>query len=437
MTDASTGGRAARGGAPSQSFDSLYFCLGYAPTVRTGSGDGSSVGPDESVVAFFHDLSDRVRLVLGAAPGIQVGYLPMPEPGEPWPGRATALALARCKILVPLYCERYFNNARCGQQWSVFWQRATARGANARHTVVPALWRAAQSDPLPEPAAKLGFDHTAFGHSYAVYGLASIMKLNRYREDYQIAVDQIARRIVQAAHVTDLPPAEPLDPATAPNAFGDRPSSRRLHVAVIAPTLVDLPAGRDAAYYGASALDWNPYRPGPAASLSDHVDNVVRNLDYQPDTKTFEEARKDLLADGAPTGPGLLIVDAWALLDARRRSLLARFDMLVKPWVGVLVPWNPFDEQTMRAEEQLRAVLNTALGRKLAEGRIASRAAVQGIPSLDVFDQALAEVLESVKRQYLRNARAFPPVGAGTGRPHLSIPATPRTDGQPDQGGPA
>src|SRR5579863_5789777 len=110
MADASSGGRTARDRAPSQSTDSLYFCLSYAPTFRSSAGEGSPVGADPSVVAFFHDLSDRVRLVLGAAPGTEVGYLPTPEPDEPWPGRATAPALARCKILVPLYCERYFNN---------------------------------------------------------------------------------------------------------------------------------------------------------------------------------------------------------------------------------------------------------------------------------------------------------------------------------------
>lgn len=432
MTDAASGGRAAHGGEPD--FDSLYFYLAYAPTQRPGGP--SANGPDELVTAFFQALCEQVRLHIGAAPGTQVGYLPAPEPGEPWPGRTAHRALARAKIFVPLYCERYFNSEQCGRQWSAFWARAAARGAAARHAIVPALWRPIRSDPLPEPAARLGFEHAAFGHSYAVHGLASIMKLNRYREDYRIAVDGIARRIVQAASVTDLPPGEPVDPSTLPDAFVDRPSSRRLHVAVVAPGLDDLPAHRDPGYYGAGPLDWNPYRPVTSAPLADHIENLVRNLDYQPDTKSFEEARKDLLADGIPTGPGLLIVDVWALLDERRRALLARFDALTKPWVSVLVPWNSFDEQTMRAEETLRATLDQALRRKLAEGRVASRMAVRGIPSLNAFDNALIDVLDSVKRHYLRHAHAFPPAGPATGKPHLSVFDTRRERDQPDSGEP-
>jgi FxsC-like protein len=439
MSDALPGGRTLRGGEPD--FGSLYFYLSYAPTVQSSGRDGmpgsSVAGPDESVTTFFHDLSENVRLLVGAAPGTQVGYLPLPEPGEPWPGRSARLALASAKIFVPLYCERYFNNKQCGRQWSVFWARAGARGAGGQHAIVPALWRRIGSDPLPGPVARLNFDHVAFGHSYAVFGLTSIMRLSRYREDYQHAVYEIAQRVVNAARVTDLPAGEPADLDNVPDAFEDRPSSRRLHVTFVACALAELPAHRDRSYYGPGPLDWNPYRPTSAAPLADHVENLVRNLDFQPETRSFEEARKDLLADGAPTGPGLLIVDVWALRDAHRSSLLSRFDALNKPWIGALVPWNTSDEETLRAEESLRAYLDQALHRKLAEGRVASRTAVHGIPSLADFDRALIDVLDSVKRYYLRHALAFPPVGPTIGKPHVSIPDTQRTDGRPERGEPA
>jgi FxsC-like protein len=434
MTDALPVGRDVRGGEPD--FGSPYFFVSYAPTVRPGSRGGISgswvAGPDESVTAFFHDLSENVRMLIGAAPGTAVGYLPVPEPGEPWPGAAAQPALASAKIFVPLYCDRYFNNKQCGRQWSVFWARAAARGASGQHAIVPALWRRVGSDPLPEPAARLNFDHVAFGHSYAVFGLSSIMKLSRYRDDYQHAVYEIAQRIVNAARITDLPTAEPVDLDAAPDAFEDRPSSRRLHVTFVAPTLAELPAHRNRSYYGRGPLDWSPYRPTSAAPLADHVENLVRNLDFQPDTRAFEEARKDLLAGGAPTGPGLLIVDVWALRDEHRRSLLARFDTLDKPWIGVLVPWNTADEETLRAEESLRAHLDQALHRKLAEGRVASRTAVHGIPTLAEFDRALIDVLDSVKRYYLRHALAFPPPGSAIGKPHVSIPDSQRADGRPE-----
>jgi len=436
MTDGSSGRRPARPREPEPRAEPPYFYLSYAPMAGAGKRDGvaGTPGPDAAVSGFFHDLSERIRALLGLPPGAPIGHLPAPEPAEPWPGRAAELALAGCKVFVPLYCERYFNNERCGRQWSAFWARVSARGATARHSVVPVLWRTTQPESLPEPVAALAFEHAAFGQDYAAYGLAVIVKLQRYREDYLIAVDRIARRVISVAHVADLAPGEPVDLSGVPNAFGDRPSSRRLHVSVVASCVPDLPPGRDLSYYGASPLDWNPYRPASSTSLADHVDNLARNLDFQPDTRTFEETRKDLLADGTPTGPGLLIVDVWALLDDRCRSLLRTFDALVKPWVGVLVPWNAQDGQTVGAEERLRGALNEALGRKLAEGRIASRAAVRGIPTLDDFDQALTEVLASVKRQYLRSALAFPPAEPGTGRPYLKVPDSRRTGGQPGEG---
>lgn len=437
MTDALPGGRIMLG---EPEFDSLYFYLGYAPTIRPGNRDGvsgsSTVGPDESVTTFFRDLSDSIRLRVGAPPGAQVGYLAVPEPGEPWPGRKARMALSRAKIFVPLYCERYFNNKLCGRQWSAFWNRAVAVGPGGQHAIVPVLWGRIGSDPLPASAARLNFDHVVFGHSYAVFGLNSIMNLNRYHDDYRHAVDEIAKHIVKTAQVMDLSAGDPVDPDSMPDAFEDRPSSRRLHVSFVVPSLAELPAHRDPAYYGPGPLDWNPYRPASPEPLADHVENLVRDLDFQPETRYFEEARKDLLADGAPTGPGLLIVDVWALIDDQRRALLKLFDALDKPWIGVLVPWNSADDETLRADDALRARLDEALHNKLVEGRIASRAAVHGIPSLADFDHALKDILDLAKRNYVRHALAFPPPGPAMEKPHISIPDTPRADGRPGRRSP-
>lgn len=87
-----------------------------------------------------------------------------------------------------------------------------------------------------------------------------------------------------------------------------------------------------------------------------------------------------------------------------------------------MVPWNRQDAETASAALKLRQSLDISLHHKLAEGRIASRAAVNGVPSLEEFGRALPAVVRAAARQYLKHAQAFPPAGPVVERPRLRGP---------------
>ena len=73
--------------------------------------------------------------------------------------------------------------------------------------------------------------------------------------------------------------------------------------------------------------------------------NLVRGLGYRPDVGDLDEHGAELLSGGPPSGPQVLIVDAWAARQCACRDLLRRLDAMNKPWVQLLIPWNRQDEE--------------------------------------------------------------------------------------------
>jgi FxsC-like protein len=159
--------------------------------------------------------------------------------------------------------------------------------------------------------------------------------------------------------------------------------------------------------------------------LVQHAADLAKHLGYRPDVGILEDHKDSLLADEPPTGPGLLLVDAWATTAPGSRESLRRLDGLDKPWISVMLPWNRKDDETVDAEHKLRESLDISLHRKLAEGRLTSRIAVNGIPSLEEFGRALPAMVSAAATQYFRRARAYPPTGPLVQRPRLSGPEAP------------
>jgi len=347
--------------------------------------------------------------------------------GSHWP-RRLAEALATCRVFVPLYSRRYFASDQCGREWFAFSRRAQnhiARSAQHVEAIVPALWVPVRPAELPEAARSIQFDHSAFGDRYSVDGFYGVIRLSRYRSEYEEAVYQLARRIVEVAHRTRIAPATPVDYESLESAFGlqDRyQRDRRLRVTVVAPHATDLPEGRTDFYYGPTPREWNPYRPDSVRPIAEHAAALAKDLGYRPEVDSFDESVSDLLADEPPTCPGLLLVDAWATTDPGRQESLRQLDELGKPWVSVMVPWNRQDRETAEADNKLKHSLDASLRRKLADGRITSRTSVGGLPSLEEFGMALPAMVSAATRQYLKRAHAYPPDGPVIERPRLSGP---------------
>ena len=194
-----------------------------------------------------------------------------------------------------------------------------------------------------------------------------------------------------------------------------------MHITVAAPSLGDLPQGRNRSYYGPAALDWAPYQPGSPRALAACVSDLARALGYRPLVGDLLERGTALLSGERPSAPELLIVDPWAALQDKCRELLRLLDTMDMPWVQVVVPWNPQDSETALVERKLRVTLEETLPRKLAEGRATSALAVWGVPTLKDFTQVVRPLITTAARQYHRYAPVRLPIGAVVERPRLTV----------------
>jgi FxsC-like protein len=400
-----------------------YFFLSYAHTPRY---DSAVADPDMWVERLYRDLCDHVMAITNHPAGYPVGFMDREiRSGEGWPDRL-AEALATARVFVPLFSPRYFDRPQCGREWYAFAQRAHqqyARGHRAAEAIVPALWVPVEPDELPSVASRLQFNHSAFGENYTSEGLCGLIKLKFFREDYERAVWELAKRIVNVAKASGIAPGPPVDYHRTPSAFGARRRGpRNLRITVVAGTRDDRPDGRSPEYYGDTPLDWNPYHPASVRPLARFTEDLVQNLDYVSTVSSFDDEPDPADDKTPPVGPELMLLDRWALHDDRRRKRLARSDAVHRPWVGVIVPWNRADPETADAGPALAGQMEETIPNRMAQGRLACRAAVNGIHSLQDFGGVLPEVVEWAAAQYLKHAPARPPGGPAQERPRLVGP---------------
>ena len=413
-----SGDRPGDGYASAAADDAPCFFLSYAHGSRR---DESSHDPDVWIARLYDALCEHVRLLADLPPGGKPGFMDRElQQGHEWPWRLSN-ALATCRVFVPLYSRRYFGSEHCGREWFAFHRRAlnqaAASGAGRVDAIVPALWLPIRDGQLPEAARSVRFRPDDFGPLYAQHGFYGIMKINRWRDDYDEAVYLLARRIVEAAEASPVQPGHAVQYESLPAAFGGAgaagPGDKALRLTVVAPYQDELPEGRDPSYYGADVRAWNPYRQESVRSLPDHAADLARSLSYTPDIGDLYQHEAELLGGEAPSGPQVLLIDPWALMRLEFREILRRLDRLDKPWVQVVVIWNQQDAQLQADAERVRTALDAALPRKLREGRATSALAVRGVPALADFGAVLPTVIAAASRQYLRSAPPHPSREAG------------------------
>jgi FxsC-like protein len=404
-----------------------YFFLSYAHTPKHDPTDPDD--PDAWVWTLYTDLCRHIMALTDLPNGARPGFMDRElRLGNIWPA-ALSSALATCRVFVPLYSHRYFESEQCGKEWYAFSRRvldAEAKAPKRTEAIIPAIWVPVDVAGMPEAARSIQFRHPELDDTYVAHGFYGIMKLSRYRDAYEEAVYELARRIVQVAREEPLPPGKLADYTTLESAFSlvqaRERGARRLRLTVVAPTSSELPPGRGDFHYGRSALDWNPYRPDSIRPLAEHASELVKNLDYQPDIGDLDEHCDALTGNGPPAAPEVVLVDAWATGQAECAQTLRRFDSMNKPWIQVVVPWNRADPETTAAEAGLRDSLEKSLRNKLAEGRATSLMAVRGVPCLEDFNVVLPALVRTAVRQFLKHAEAHPPAGPAMEKPRLLRP---------------
>ena len=176
--------------------DRPYFFLSYARTPKRDPADRDD--PDRWVYKLYKDLCAAILQMTDARPE-EAGFMDRENKiGAQWSPELT-IAIARCRVFVPLYSRRYFESDNCGREWFAFARREITRRARGREVVdaiVPALWTRLDREKLPYVAQSVQFDHKLLGERYCTEGFYGIMKLQNYRADYQRAVHRLAERII-------------------------------------------------------------------------------------------------------------------------------------------------------------------------------------------------------------------------------------------------
>jgi FxsC-like protein len=428
-------GDGVRGEPPAD--DGAYFFLSYAHAVRGDEQDEED--QDVWVHQLFHDLCGYIAQITGL-PASKVGFMDRElKSGNEWPWRLSR-QLATCRVFVPLYSRRYFQSAHCGKEWSAFRNRArngAAQRSDHAETIVPALWSPVRMDQLPVAAKSIHFEPRDFGAPYAEYGFFAIMKVKRFKDDYDWTVLQLARHIVNVAEQTQVPPGPTIDYESLPNAFAegapaDMAGDKRLRIIVAAPHLGDLPPARSGGYYGQHASDWNPYTPDSVEPLAAYARVLARYLGFRPEVSDLYEQEDDLLGGDGATGPAVLLVDPWEAMRPRCQRILARLDELDKPWIQPVVVWNRKDAEMIAAEAELRMALDAAMPITRRDRiRMTALHAVQGVPSIEDIPPVLGDSMRHAARQYLKYAQ-----GRQTGGPahDAGTQATPPTPQERDDG---
>jgi hypothetical protein len=220
--------------------------ISYPHTER--NGQGSERESDEWVIKFYMDLCRNVEELAAVPRGTRVGVLDRDRWVEDDWYAGLPEALASCRVLVPLYSHRYFESDACGREWSSFVGRPVGQSSQITEApaIVPVMWMPVAPGSVPQAARAVPIEYGGLD-SCAQFGLASIMKLTRYRTDYGTVVRQVAQRVVATARRFPAGPWLVADFGSLQNPFAPaapQPGAARLFITVVAPQLDDLSPGR-------------------------------------------------------------------------------------------------------------------------------------------------------------------------------------------------
>ncbi|MEW9529442.1 TIR-like protein FxsC [Microbispora sp. NPDC049125] len=398
-----------------------YFFLSYAhiPT----HDPNSRSDPNRWVVKLFDDLCDHIINMTNLSQG-QAGFMDVElRSGHHWPDRLSD-ALATCRVFVPLYSPRYFDSEQCGKEWAAFLQRVnnhTGPEGQIPEAIVPALWHPLPPDLLPQVAQSIQFTHDGMGTRYREEGFYGLVKMSAMRSHYQKATIALARRIVEVAQRTPVPPTHPPPRyVDLRSAFHDYAGHRPLRVTVVAPGLAQLPSSRIPYYYGLTPQEWNPFRgENNTRSLASHTEEIAIAHGFLAEIGSLEEHSRLLTSAEDSDAPAIMLIDPWATIEAECRRTLRAFDRRRRLGTNLIVPWNPDDRQTVEARPQLQRSLDSALHNHLTDPS-------PDVTTVTAFRGALSDALGRMANHLFKTAPAYPPEGVPTRRPRLMQPEDPK-----------
>lgn len=192
---------------------------------------------DPYLEQFFGDLRDAVSDFVGGSPeSISFLHTRSIEAADQWENILSD-ALRTSRLCVAICSPSYIHNTYCGKEYQVFCERRQlwlrAHPNDLTRVIFPVLWIPPTGE-LPMAVSSLQYSHHNFQAPYEKEGLKYLMRLSRFKDEYQLFVLDLARDLARAGHAAPLPELPELRPLTdVSSAF--EPSSDKLRPSLDRP----------------------------------------------------------------------------------------------------------------------------------------------------------------------------------------------------------
>ncbi|GLY00194.1 MULTISPECIES: TIR-like protein FxsC [Actinoplanes] len=342
----------------------VSFFLSYAHSVPLSDRRGTD-DTDIWVRRCFDDLKREVTALTGA-PSADTGFVDYQAgPGADWKAMLDE-QLGRADVFVPLYSPGYFNKSWPQQERAAFLDRVErafpGEPERGQEHIVPVLWiplLGPGATPVPRDLARAVSLGTAIPE-YAENGLRALLMLTSYATQYHRILVRLARRIVEVAEASVLPPGHSVSIGDIPR-LEPAPGTTPFVVGVLGP-----------------AGPWKPFGKALDLPIAEYAANVAERLGLPAQ---IAERPADLKA--MDTAPAVLLVDH-RVSQGRLATLRGR----IHPWVRPVVVGDRAD----------RAGPVVHLLKELGATRVKSA------HDVTQFAQMMPSVVSEARRQYLRQA---------------------------------
>jgi FxsC-like protein len=244
--------------------------------------------------------------------------------------------------------------------------------------IFPVLWVPPQGGKFPEAITSLQYTHDDFPQNYPEEGLRYLMKLSRYKDDYEQFVSRLARKMVDAARTSPVPDLQGVRPLTeVPSAFqvaqpaaeswpSEQGDPNNVYFVFVVARRGELHGMRTSldGYHEQTGWFWRPYYPDVdtvgllAQEIASRLKLRYREVDL--DQSLLGRLRELERAKAAV----IFVADAWSVRLGRYADTMRRYDEETLANCAVLVPWNDADPETTTQQEALKQALQTAFPRK-------------------------------------------------------------------------
>ncbi len=225
---------------------------------------------------FYNNLIDEFHDQLGDRKKEEIGF--REEEIEIGESRSESLAnaLRTSQVFIYIHSPTYFRNELCGKEWFFFRRRIEeyVEGHpgiidNMPTFMFPVFWT--PTIEVPRCVVDIQLFSRDLGEVYKKEGLRNIMKLDKYKDDYEIIINRLVKKIVWATRKHQLPEFKNNPDIKGVKSFFQenlvQENSERdglkcsQFVYVAAKRDEILGKKKDVAAYGSGGYAWKPYFP--------------------------------------------------------------------------------------------------------------------------------------------------------------------------------